>query len=138
MRITTLSEILRPILAVSAMLCTAAGGLLAVSQRVDPSLALPVDQHITSAVSGFKWWNLAAACLAVLCFSAGTMPLNDAVDLEADLINRPSRPIPSGRISISRAIGLFAIVSALGGGFSIMLLLRGVIWLPASLSSGFC
>ena len=41
--------------------------------------------------------------LSVAAFMAGWNTLNDVNDLEADRINRPNRPIPSGRVSLESA-----------------------------------
>jgi len=74
------------------------------------------------------WTNVLASCLlasgqfvpasflllalALSCFYLAGMSLNDVCDLDHDRISRPSRPIPSGRISLRNAglltLALFA------------------------------
>lgn len=48
-----------------------------------------------------------AAFSAGLTAAAGNV-INDIFDLEIDKINRPDRPLPSGKIKISEALGLYA------------------------------
>jgi 4-hydroxybenzoate polyprenyltransferase len=55
------------------------------------------------------WAALAASAVAVCLFYAAGMALNDVCDAEIDRHERPSRPIPSGRIS-SRSALTFVIV----------------------------
>ncbi|RJR32377.1 MAG: prenyltransferase [Desulfobacteraceae bacterium] len=52
--------------------------------------------------------------LSMSLFYTGGMCLNDLCDAEQDRIRKPFRPIPSGRISISSAMVLTAILFALG------------------------
>jgi len=70
------------------------------------------------------WTNVLAGCLlsggrigagtvlllsaALSCFYMAGMALNDICDSEHDLIQRPSRPIPSGTVSL-RAAGIFTV-----------------------------
>ena len=62
----------------------------------------------------------AAAIAMSLIYSAG-MVMNDLLDREVDAKERPTRPIPSGRVTVSEArllaVGLFAFGVALIGGF---------------------
>src|SRR6185369_9807591 len=76
------------------------------------------------------WTNVLAACLlatgafaagtvfllagSLSCFYLGGMVLNDLCDRDYDRINRPSRPIPAGRISIGAAGGLAFLLFAAG------------------------
>jgi geranylgeranylglycerol-phosphate geranylgeranyltransferase len=54
------------------------------------------------------------AALAVFLISGGGNAINDFVDTESDRINRPDRPIPSGRISPKSAFS-FTIILFLAG-----------------------
>jgi len=54
------------------------------------------------------------AALAVFLISGGGNVINDFVDIESDRINRPDRPIPSGRISPRSAFS-FTVVLFLAG-----------------------
>jgi len=60
--------------------------------------------------------------IAVYIFiAAASNIINDVFDCEIDKINRPHRPIPSGKISIRAAIPYSAILVILGAGISIPL-----------------
>ncbi|WP_100345496.1 SCO3242 family prenyltransferase [Compostimonas suwonensis] len=77
--------------------------------------------------------------LASACLYASGMALNDYADRELDAVERPERPIPSGRISPRRALGVavgltaagLAIAAAAGGrrSFAVALPLTASIWL---------
>lgn len=54
------------------------------------------------------------AALAVFLISGAGNVINDFVDVESDRINRPDRPIPSGRVSPKAAFG-FTFLLFLGG-----------------------
>jgi len=56
---------------------------------------------------------LPAAIAAFLIAGAGNV-INDFVDIEADKINRPKRPIPSGKIKPKTALGYSAALFAVG------------------------
>jgi len=67
------------------------------------------------AVAGASWpgavgWLLAAT----VCLYAGGIVLNDVFDLEIDLVERPERPIPSGRVSRARAARFGGLLLAAG------------------------
>ena len=60
-------------------------------------------------------WQVAALCVvAVALLYAGGMALNDAADAEVDRVDRPERPIPSGRISRGSAYWVAATALAAG------------------------
>src|SRR5688572_1106588 len=69
-----------------------------------PTLKLPAE-----------FWGLLAASSCLYC--AG-MVLNDVNDIETDRRERPHRPLPSGRISLSSARGLGYALLALGVGLA--------------------
>ena len=75
-------ELLRPANVVTALADVLAGFAIA---ELEPRPALP-------------WLLLATACLY-----AGGVVLNDVFDRDVDRIERPERPIPSGRVSTSAA-----------------------------------
>lgn len=89
-------EVLRLPLAVAAGICAFCGYILG-----------------TGPVSSVSALLLFAAVTAI---AAGTMPLNDLVDLRADKVNRPERPIPSGRVKPWQAVTLFLVLSVAGVG----------------------
>lgn len=51
-----------------------------------------------------RWPTLLGLMLASVCLYAGGVALNDVCDVAQDQSERPSRPIPSGRISRHRAL----------------------------------
>jgi 4-hydroxybenzoate polyprenyltransferase len=55
-------------------------------------------------------WLLAAT----MCLYAGGVVLNDFFDREIDAVERPERPIPSGRVTAPRAAALGAVLLAAG------------------------
>jgi 4-hydroxybenzoate polyprenyltransferase len=66
-----------------------------------------------SGVPGVNGDNFAAA-LTVLFIVAACNTVNDIMDLSADRVNRPDRPLPSGRISVRQARTV-AVVAASAG-----------------------
>lgn len=56
----------------------------------------------------FSWSNFLLMSLSMSLFYSGGMCLNDIFDAETDRIKKPSRPIPSGKISLKNA-GIFTI-----------------------------
>jgi 4-hydroxybenzoate polyprenyltransferase len=59
--------------------------------------------------AGFSWNSFLILLLSMSLFYSGGMCLNDLIDLAVDTKKRPSRPIPSGRVSKGRA-WIFAVV----------------------------
>jgi 4-hydroxybenzoate polyprenyltransferase len=60
-----------------------------------------------AAVSGDSLVALAWLSLSTACLYAGGVVLNDVCDRRVDAVERPERPIPSGRVT-ARSAGLFA------------------------------
>jgi 4-hydroxybenzoate polyprenyltransferase len=58
--------------------------------------------------------HLVALLAATACLYAGGVVLNDYFDREIDRVERPERPIPSGRVAPGRAAGLGAVLLAAG------------------------
>lgn len=73
-------------------------------------LAVWVGGHIAGATWAWGW--LYPMSIAVLLSAAGNA-YNDAGDVEADRINRPTRPIPRGAITIHQARTIAFICGAL-------------------------
>ena len=69
--------------------------------------------------------TLVLACLCASLVAASGNIINDYFDVEIDRINKPDRPIPSGRISRNEVLILYTIFS------SISLYLAYVISIPA-------
>lgn len=53
-------------------------------------------------------------CLASVALYAGGVTLNDAFDARLDAVERPERPIPSGRVAVRHAVLLGAALLAVG------------------------
>ncbi len=75
------------------------------------------------------WLQLALGFFTGLFLCAYSMSVNDVYDLEVDRINRPDRPIPSGKISVRQAsaLSLVMLVAGLACAFLSFLLLAIVI-----------
>lgn len=79
---------------------------------------------ITRLDGSVDWiWTGAAAVALALMAAAGNVH-NDIVDVEADRVNRPNRPLPSGHVSLRTATflcgGLFGASVVLGAVVSVM------------------
>ncbi|MBM4112338.1 MAG: hypothetical protein FJ253_03030, partial [Phycisphaerae bacterium] len=85
---------------------------VATNAMVGASAALIADPTLDDGAS-FAWRLLALAA-AMMCMYSGGMMLNDRLDLEIDRLERPHRPIPSGRISPPAALN--ASIALLGAG----------------------
>lgn len=61
-------------------------------------------------------WRLAALLVASAALYSAGIVLNDLRDIEIDRIERPNRPLPSGRVGVREARVLAAILCAVGLG----------------------
>ncbi|MFX0017873.1 MAG: geranylgeranylglycerol-phosphate geranylgeranyltransferase [Promethearchaeota archaeon] len=103
MKIKDIIEILRPINDIMGSLTVIIGIL---NTRTNISAYLVIMNIILGVITYF--------------FVAGSgMVINDIYDLEIDKINRPERPIPSGRITIKQAKIIFLTTYGIGVGLSI-------------------
>lgn len=57
------------------------------------------------------WFNVALAVLATILVSSSANAWNDYLDVEIDRINQPTRPLPSGQVSL-RAAKIFSFTLA--------------------------
>lgn len=64
--------------------------------------------------SSFLNIQLLFAALSAMLIAAGGYIINDVYDLEIDKINKPGRPLPSGKISTNNAVRLYIILTAIG------------------------
>jgi 4-hydroxybenzoate polyprenyltransferase len=64
------------------------------------------------SASDWRQWGMIAAASA--CLYSGGIVLNDICDLETDRRERPSRPLPSGRVGLVRARFLAVLLLASG------------------------
>jgi 4-hydroxybenzoate polyprenyltransferase len=72
---------------------------------------------IVGFIFGFKTYQISPAILlglSTMCLYAGGVVMNDVFDRHLDKIERPERALPSGRLSLSSAIGGGIILFALG------------------------
>lgn len=71
---------------------------------------------IASTPSFPPLWPLCALCFASIALYLGGMVLNDWFDRETDAVERPGRPIPSGRVSAiaARNVGICLLVLGIG------------------------
>ena len=60
-------------------------------------------RHVGEPVGGFVMLKAFALAVAGGLMNAGSNSINQIYDLEIDRINKPNRPLPSGRISMSTA-----------------------------------
>ena len=67
-----------------------------------------------SKPSIMPWLQLALGFFTGFFLCAYSMAVNDIYDLEVDSVNRPDRPIPSGRISVRQASTLSFLMLAAG------------------------
>ncbi len=73
--------------------------------------------YIASVVAGLPLYPslpVILGMISVFTITAGGMAINDYFDVEIDKVNRPSRPIPSGRISSQRALVYSVILFIIG------------------------
>jgi 4-hydroxybenzoate polyprenyltransferase len=83
-------------------------------------------------------WRLALLPLSSACLYAGGMALNDYADRELDAVERPERPLPSGRVSPAQALGVASgltvaglALAGVGGGrrsFALAVPLAASVW----------
>jgi len=76
------------------------------------------------------WLLLAASC----CLYLAGMVLNDVWDVEIDRVERPQRPIPSGRISLSAARLLGFELLLVGAAFGFAASYHAGTWRPAAIA----
>lgn len=90
-------ELLRPANIVTAVADIIAGfaAATAVAASLDVGFVIPLDR---------LGWLIVATC----CLYGGGVVFNDVFDINIDAIERPRRPLPSGRASLSVAIMLAA------------------------------
>ncbi|MEU7891170.1 SCO3242 family prenyltransferase [Microbispora bryophytorum] len=106
--------------------------------RAPAALSVPGDVVAGAAAGGaLGRRTIGLACSSVLLYWAG-MAANDWADRHLDAVERPERPIPSGRVSAGAALGTAAGLTAAGlaaaglaGGRSALAVaapLAGAIW----------
>jgi hypothetical protein len=87
--------------------------------RAPAALTVPGDSLAGAAAAGFPYGaRTAVTPLASACLYWAGMALNDYADRDLDKLERPERPIPSGRVTPSQALGLAAGLTAAGVGLA--------------------
>ncbi|WP_327589879.1 UbiA family prenyltransferase [Nonomuraea sp. NBC_00507] len=104
--------------------------------RAPAAVSVPGDTMAGAAAAGVRWAPGLGVASTLLYWSG--MALNDWADREADALDRPERPIPSGRVAEGRALAMAAgltgaglAVAALSGGRRALAtagLLAGAVW----------
>ncbi|MFI7286214.1 SCO3242 family prenyltransferase [Streptomyces anulatus] len=83
--------------------------------RVSALFSVPGDALAGAAAVGRRpGGGTALAMGASLCLYEAGMALNDWADRDEDAVDRPHRPIPSGRISPAAALGAAGVLTAAG------------------------
>jgi hypothetical protein len=88
--------------------------------RLPAVLSAPGDPLLGAAASGARRSAAATAGLvgSSCCLYLAGMALNDWADREVDAVERPGRPIPSGRVSARLALGIGTALTAAGLGLA--------------------
>ncbi|MFJ3771806.1 SCO3242 family prenyltransferase [Streptomyces sp. NPDC090075] len=83
--------------------------------RVSALFTVPGDALAGAAATGLRpnRGTAYAACASLLLYQAG-MALNDWADRDEDALDRPHRPVPSGRISPTAALAAAGLLTAAG------------------------
>lgn len=100
-RAAALGRLVRPVNVVMFFVGVALGGVLAAGAE---------------AFEGVHGRALTLAMTSAALIGAGANAINDVFDLAIDRVNRPTRPLPSGAVSVSTARSVWAACSALGVG----------------------
>ena len=93
----------------------------AVVELVRAPAALTVPGDVVAGAAAARWpFRVATPALAAAsaCLYWAGMALNDYADRDIDAVERPGRPIPSGRVTPRFALGLAAGLTATGVGLA--------------------
>ncbi|BCB79196.1 UbiA family prenyltransferase [Phytohabitans flavus] len=106
--------------------------------RAPAALSVPGDVVAGGAAGGVLGPRTAGLAAASVCLYWSGMAANDWADRDLDAVERPERPIPSGRITPPEALGVAAgltaagiALAALAGGrraLAVALPLAGAVW----------
>ena len=87
--------------------------------RISAVFSVPGDALVgATATGGGPRPRTALAAASSLCLYEAGMVLNDWADRELDAVERPDRPLPSGRIAPGTALGASVALTAAGLGFA--------------------
>lgn len=73
-----------------------------------------IAAHLAPADARPNWLVGAAVATATVLFYTAGMAMNDVLDRKVDAIERPGRPIPSGRVSLEGSVAFTAVLIVLG------------------------
>ncbi|MEM5871634.1 MAG: UbiA family prenyltransferase [Candidatus Aenigmatarchaeota archaeon] len=76
---------------------------------------------LTAGISGIKTIHFLFAVIAVFLINSAGNVFNDYIDVEADKINKPTRPIPAGKVKRNTAFAFSIILFILGNIFAFMI-----------------
>jgi len=93
-------ELARPFTLIAPALGIFTGSVIALGAPP----AVPLTLHVAA--------KIALGTLMAAVLNAASNTLNQVTDLEADRINKPARPVPSGRIAPAEAIGMAGLLYA--------------------------
>ncbi|WP_413451059.1 SCO3242 family prenyltransferase [Georgenia phoenicis] len=86
--------------------------------RLPAALSVPGDALAGAAVTGTLGWRTAGLAASSTCLYWAGMALNDYADRDLDAVERPERPIPSGRVSPTTALSVAGGLTAAGVGLA--------------------
>ena len=87
--------------------------------RFPAALTVPGDTLAGAAAAGtLSGWRPVVLATSSMCLYWAGMALNDFADRELDRKERPERPIPSGRVTPSTALGVASGLTLLGVGLA--------------------
>jgi geranylgeranylglycerol-phosphate geranylgeranyltransferase len=98
-RAQAIGQLLRPLNMVMFLAGVVVGGVLSAG---------------AAAFVGVSASHLAVAAVSAALVGGAANSLNDVFDVDVDRLNRPERPLPSGRLSVGAAWGVWALGSAGG------------------------
>jgi 4-hydroxybenzoate polyprenyltransferase len=85
-----------------------------------PTVWTNVLTALMLAGTGFSTEPFVLLCLSMSFFYSGGMCLNDIIDIGVDRLKRPSRPIPSARVPMGKAVAFTVILFLLASGFLVL------------------
>ncbi|MDE2506384.1 MAG: UbiA family prenyltransferase, partial [Planctomycetota bacterium] len=105
--------------------------------RLPNVIAAPADSLAGMLLVGgtlASWSRALPLALTSACLYAAGMALNDVCDIEVDCVERPGRPLPSGRVSLRTAAILAAILTTAGLGFALLTGSSRCVWVAAGVA----
>lgn len=103
------------------------------------SLTVLIGAFLTLGTSSLSSFDLLILPILIYIFIAGVSNvINDYFDIEIDKINRPQRPLPSGRLNLLEARYMFIILNLIAILLTLLLIfLYGIHWFILLIVVGF-